>query len=203
MRASELELRIPADCIGGFVEVFGGDYSAPVKITGPVTVLDIGANVGAFALWASVQWPQATIYSYEPHPDLFPLLEHNTKHIDHCKRFNCAVGNPDRTALFERDDSRLCCTQFNRGDSTRTVPIAVIKPEVLPLADIVKVDAEGAEWDIIRALQFTPRLMIVEWHTDSARSSIDSWATYLGMMLVKSRVSLRHLGISIYAKEVA
>ena len=200
MRASEVELNIPLDCLGGFVEIFSGEYAAPVQITGPVTVLDIGANVGAFAMWASVRWPQSTIYSYEPHPELFRHLEHNTRHIDRHHALNCAVGNADRTELFDRDDSRLCCTQYDQGDSHGKVPIAVIEPGALPRAEIVKIDTEGAEWDIVRELTFTPRLMMVEWHSESVRCSIDSWATYRSMMLVRSKVTLRHLGISIYAK---
>lgn len=40
-------------------------------------VFDVGAHIGMFALFVADQAPGATIYAFEPIPDLFDLLEHN------------------------------------------------------------------------------------------------------------------------------
>jgi hypothetical protein len=41
------------------------------------TILDIGANVGQFALAAALHFPGATIHSFEPLPDTFSELVKN------------------------------------------------------------------------------------------------------------------------------
>jgi FkbM family methyltransferase len=42
---------------------------------GPVrSVIDVGADVGLFTLWASQKWPGARILAYEPEPQNFALL---------------------------------------------------------------------------------------------------------------------------------
>lgn len=44
---------------------------------GGTIVLDCGANVGFFALWALHQNPELTIYAFEPHPETYQdLVEH-------------------------------------------------------------------------------------------------------------------------------
>ena len=196
-------LQIPMDCICAFVEVIGGQYDAPCKITGPVTVLDIGANCGAFTLYARREWPQSTIHAFEPHPAVFPYLQANTAHLDQCHRFNVAVGDLTRHTLFECPESRTCGSQYQNVDNkTVEIPISVIRPEVLPNAEIVKIDTEGAEVAIVNGLGFVPRLLMLEWHCEQDRMLIDQWALSRGMMMVKSKVLARGLGLVAYVKEV-
>ena len=49
----------------------------------PSTVLDIGANIGAFALRARTQWPKATIRCYEPVMENYRAL---VKNISNCPK---------------------------------------------------------------------------------------------------------------------
>src|ERR1017187_815915 len=42
------------------------------------TVLDVGANIGLFALFAVNQWPGARVYAFEPVPETFRVLKANT-----------------------------------------------------------------------------------------------------------------------------
>src|SRR5437867_4670203 len=47
---------------------------------GPVaTILDVGANVGQFALAATAHFPDAVIHSFEPVPDVADTLRRNTE----------------------------------------------------------------------------------------------------------------------------
>ena len=41
------------------------------------TVVDIGALIGAFSMWAHEQWPNAKIYAYEPDPESFKMFVKN------------------------------------------------------------------------------------------------------------------------------
>ena len=51
-----------------FEEVWAGCYECDL-INPPKTVLDIGANEGAFTAWALEKWPAAKIEAWEPVPD--------------------------------------------------------------------------------------------------------------------------------------
>jgi len=56
-------------------------------------VVDIGAFIGAFTLWAKVQWPKATIHAYEPDPTSFKFLIKNIKRAKLLKKVkaHCAA----------------------------------------------------------------------------------------------------------------
>lgn len=203
MQLSDLEFRIPGDCLDTFVNVIMGEYKAPVNIGGPVTVLDIGANCGAFALWARDQWPRCKLFCYEPHPVMFAYLERNTAHFDNILRFNTAVGDTSRNTLYECRGSRTCGSQYQADNKTGSIDISVIAPSTLPVADIIKIDTEGAEYDILQGLCFTPRYLLIEWHSELDRVNIDRWAYARGMMLVKALVHERHVGVNHYVKEEA
>ena len=41
------------------------------------TVVDVGALIGSFTLWAQEQWPNAIIHAYEPDPESFEYLKKN------------------------------------------------------------------------------------------------------------------------------
>jgi hypothetical protein len=45
----------------------------------PKTILDVGANVGIFTLWAAHFFPEARIHSYEPNPRLIQFLQSNLR----------------------------------------------------------------------------------------------------------------------------
>jgi len=43
------------------------------------TVLDIGALIGSFSLWAHEKWPKAEIFAFEPDPESYEFLLKNIK----------------------------------------------------------------------------------------------------------------------------
>ena len=55
--------------------VFEGEYEVTMspELVKP-RILDIGANLGAFAIWASKRWPGASFICFEPHPTTYKLL---------------------------------------------------------------------------------------------------------------------------------
>ena len=58
------------------------EYFTPLPFV-PRTILDIGANVGAFAQRANQKWPAAKIYCFEPMPTdclKFPRLLARLEH---------------------------------------------------------------------------------------------------------------------------
>jgi hypothetical protein len=57
-------------------DVLEGEYEAHYDGKG-LDILDVGANVGSFALWASARWPGSHVTSFEPHPETFKLMKQN------------------------------------------------------------------------------------------------------------------------------
>ena len=69
-------------------------------------VVDAGANVGIFSIFAATEHPDATIYSFEPTRSIFEKLKENTKAYPQIKCFNIALGDVNGMAtIVETNDS--------------------------------------------------------------------------------------------------
>jgi FkbM family methyltransferase len=164
-------------------DVLTGVYNLPLefKDRAPV-VLDVGANVGAFVIWARDRWSGCNIISYEPVPENF-------------ERFMANLSGAGHNGCGHRLAVRRCSGQMqirpgknNCGEwSTRTdlgeqegEPIVVpcMDAADLPQADILKLDTEGCEleilerlWEVKRNAEF--KAILLEWHSESDRMAID------------------------------
>jgi len=90
-----------------------------IKISDGDTVIDIGANIGLFALFAKQKGASAKVYCFEPAPETFSILEKNVKRfeLDEVKLFNAGIAEKRGEATlyfmpkftvsstFEPDDS--------------------------------------------------------------------------------------------------
>ncbi|MBI5450833.1 MAG: FkbM family methyltransferase [Gammaproteobacteria bacterium] len=66
----------------------------------PVTILDVGANVGQFAVAAARFYPQARIYSFEPVPDCIAALRSNTAQLANVTVIALALGEVEGQAAM-------------------------------------------------------------------------------------------------------
>lgn len=66
----------------------------------PKTILDIGANVGQFAVAAAKLFPDATIYSFEPDPDTVQTLRKNVSSLERVKVHELALGDEPGEVVF-------------------------------------------------------------------------------------------------------
>src|SRR5687768_4620858 len=93
-------LEVPIEMRGAVAKVLEGEYEAGFFGEG-LTILDIGANVGSFSIWANLRWPRSTIHAYEPHPGTFAILSRNLSNLSNVKSYNVAVYPIDRDqAMF-------------------------------------------------------------------------------------------------------
>ena len=67
-----MSLAVPEQMHWAIKDVLEGEYEAGYDGVG-LDILDVGANVGSFALWATARWPGSVVTSYEPHPGTFAL----------------------------------------------------------------------------------------------------------------------------------
>lgn len=159
-------------------KVFAGEYvyafqervmAATVK-----SVLDIGGNAGAFTLWAAQAFPLATINVYEPSEASFALLTQNIASAGRATAYRCAVADKAGKAI-------LSAPKNNTGDRSITEAnasgeeVEVVDARSLPAADLVKIDAEGAEALIIPNLGFRPKYLCYEFHNVELRSTLEKY----------------------------
>jgi len=126
--------------------VFVGEYSHPkLPHDGIRTILDIGANVGAFSVWARWMWPGATIEAYEPNTEAAMFCEANmTSGILH----RLAVTTNPEPVLHIAPDLGWASTTFDDMGRVEHVKVPAIHPRDLPPCDLLKVDVEGGEVEI-------------------------------------------------------
>ena len=114
-----MNLSCPPSMAAHAQKVLRGEYDIPYQHPHPV-ILDIGANIGSFAVWASQRWPGCVIHCYEPLPANFELLERNLAHLQGSTVVlnNVAIGNPDHTRLFLGKNNCGEASFFDLGEQT-------------------------------------------------------------------------------------
>jgi FkbM family methyltransferase len=171
-------MEVPEPMCTTVAEVLGGEYEAGFFGEG-LTILDLGANVGSFSLWANMRWPASTIHAYEPHPGTFDILARNVARFPNIHANNVAVYPSDgsKLTLFARyvgDGEAGVAEAMKRTFAAikpeQTFPVTGLHPAKLPPADIVKLDVEGAEGEILRHMDLSrTELVVLEFQDDGNR----------------------------------
>ncbi|MBT8220094.1 MAG: FkbM family methyltransferase [Bacteroidia bacterium] len=148
-------------------------------------IIDIGANVGYFSLAAFAKFPKATIYAFEPHPYCYQVLEKRTGQYSgfNWKIQNLGVGKSDGaieifTNTLDSFSSTSGLEEYRGGKHSFTAQITrldtFLKKADLPSIDFLKVDCEGAEYDILYPMNKEVfkhiRTMCIETHKGKAPS---------------------------------
>jgi FkbM family methyltransferase len=185
-------------------QVFNNEYAIPGYTKVDPVILDIGANVGAFAIWAFTKWPEATIHCYEPNPSNFEYLKNNLESIHPTKKYilhNVAVGDPEHNKLFLGKHNCGECSFFQLGEQTDSfIPVITISPKELPEANILKMDTEGSELNILEGLNVNLYDAITfEYHRESDRRDID--LQLIDFDLVHGFIRCKDRGVLSYIKK--
>jgi len=134
-------------------------FKAPfLEIGEDDTVVDIGAHIGIFSIYAARKAKKGRIFSYEPHPANFHLLKRNldlNPVIENIKVFQMAVAAETGIRdLFLASDYGTACHGFYQ-ESHNTIEVSCItiqeifESEELESIDFCKMDCEGAEYEIL------------------------------------------------------
>jgi FkbM family methyltransferase len=160
--------------------VFIGNYynRTAFEIQPNDIVLDIGAYIGDFTVFAAKKALNGKVFSFEPIKELYQLARFNTA------QNNCAnvqlfpFGLSSRTGVeqFKVDASKPLAdtSAYSLSSNAKTIKGLVINgTSFLQACDsikptYVKIDCEGAEFDILYNLKRkyfkSVRVMIVEYH---------------------------------------
>lgn len=137
-------------------------YDYPhLKANHPV-IIDIGANTGLFSLRMKQLYPESSLFSYEPFLKNFEQLERNINlsKLRNIDIFQKGVGGRTRTEkLFLNKNNLGGHSLFEmeaRSQDFVSIEILGIREllDRLPQSriDLIKMDCEGAEYEIIKAL---------------------------------------------------
>lgn len=124
----------------------------------PVTVVDIGAHVGAFACQLAAKAPHARICCFEPSPTTADYLRRNVADNGFGDRITVSqsavtarVGESilDDNGGGSALNNLVAATAGAPGVPVRTTTFDAIVTELGGIADVVKIDCEGGEYDLV------------------------------------------------------
>jgi FkbM family methyltransferase len=153
----------------------------------PKTILDIGGNVGVFSLWAAHRFPGARIHAYEPNPRLIQFLQPNLHDLP-VEIFCAGLGaKQGKACMKDSGESRLASTLPRADGEIEIAPLAEAINRLGGSVDLMKIDCEGAEWDLFedRASFRRVKEIRMEYHLKEGHS------------LDEFKAKVRELGFSI------
>jgi FkbM family methyltransferase len=179
--------------------VLAGEYD-PTDIcvtSGVMTVLDIGANVGAFTAWALAKFPGCKVTAYEPHPDNAEMFKLNVT-SPQVELHQHAVWNADGPVMLKDGANNCGEAQVSRDGNKRVWGIDALD---LPPADFIKIDAEGSEEVILSRYGHIAQAKFValEWHSAELRESCVKHLQTCGLERVYSYSYNAETGVEIWA----
>jgi len=191
-------MQVPDNMVKHIEKIFKGEYDIPYKNPNPV-ILDIGGNIGGFSLWANKRWANSKIYTYEPIKNNFNLLKENTKDMDNIVILNVAIGSKEETRRMYYGAHNIGECSFEHGleQIEEGEDVSVMSANLLPKADIVKIDTEGAEIEILENMLIKPDIYLIEFHSAYNRRRIDN--ILYDYTLVSANIPLPNYGIVKYA----
>lgn len=141
------------------------------------SILDIGAHIGIFSIYASVLNPQSQIIALEPEPNNYKLLKENLK-LNNLKNITpiqsaLITDNKSSTKLYLSKNTHNHSTNKPTNQSTPiTVPAInlerLMKEHKIKKIGLLKMDIEGAEFKIISNIQYPIfnhiKNLVLEYH---------------------------------------
>jgi FkbM family methyltransferase len=161
-----------------------------VEIKADAIVVDVGANIGDFTVQAARLCPHGRVVAVEP-------LVSAGAMIDRQARLNGLSNVTWVRAQLSGTDGLGAAHQtanlYGSNDSAQTAPILSLASLAAELSldhiDLLKLDCEGAEWDILPASEpLLPRVrqICMEYHREGewTPERLSAWLTSLGFQVV-------------------
>ena len=131
-------------------------------------IIDAGANAGCVTLYLKQLYPNAEVICFEPDLDIYQLLEQNIRKnmLSNTRLFNCALGDYDGTSHFYTSKAKHLSgglgnsikpvwgiqEDLSQYDTSMKVPIRRLSRFINRPVDYLKLDVEGAEYDVLNEI---------------------------------------------------
>lgn len=154
---------------------YKGEYWLPNEIE-PDVILDIGGNIGITSIYLANRFPNAKIFTFEPLPKNFEILQKNTELYENISVFNVGLGKEDGSFdIYMSEDSQNfggASLYFEAGGVNKSLKVTcqirnskdMLNELNINSIDLIKIDTEGAEYDILTSLD-KEMLKNVKWIT--------------------------------------
>jgi FkbM family methyltransferase len=152
-------------------------YAAPPEVEAalalgrPLRILDVGANIGLFGLWALGRWPDATVEGFEPEPRNAAMHRATIARNGRGASWHlheAAAG--DRAGTLRFAAGRYAMGGPAQPGDPHAIDVPVVDVlDAVKTADLLKIDAEGGEWAILGDPRFADtqaRAVALEYHPD-------------------------------------
>jgi FkbM family methyltransferase len=166
LKRAVLEPTVWKLALGGHnVSLYLGLRQPWLQRLGVRTVVDIGANIGQFALVARAAFPHATLHCFEPLPDCFQQLQKHLGKRPGVILHNVALGaraetramirNPysPSSSLLEMAPSHVRAFPFTAGGERVPVSVSTLDAELagqgIEEPVLLKIDVQGTEDRVI------------------------------------------------------
>ncbi len=175
------------------------EYALPqgYQLNRDSVIIDIGGNIGSFSLYARHWDKDCKIHVFEPNPQVFSMLEENTKDLGNITLNKIALSDRDgEIQLYQHPANTGCTSTTYQYENAKKVSVEVQKSgkalEALAVKkiNVLKIDTEGAEVGILKGMQHlltNTDIIMLEYHSEKDRREIDT--------VLK--------GFSLYASQVA
>jgi len=173
-----------------FSEIFIGNcYPLGNNNKSKNVIVDVGANIGLFTFYAHMKFPKSKIISIEANPNNFKILEkniNNNKLSDIVKIFNNVVSSYEGHQPFYLSSNSGWSSIYDKrgakdGKLIYLEPISLSKlfqKSKLTIIDILKIDIEGAEYDILLNDDFLDNYPIKELFVEVDKNPRDERYSY-------------------------
>jgi FkbM family methyltransferase len=180
----------------------------------PRVILDIGANVGATAVFFHAAYPEARILGYEPSAENYVWLAANTRGLPGVEVYPYGLFDRDTECPLYAGESQ--CAQHsvvpNGGTSSRH-EVVRLRRAATELAErgitevsLLKVDTEGCELPILRdLLAALTRVdaVAVEYHSEEDRRALDDLLAERFLLLSAQAGQLHQGRLTYLSRDVA
>lgn len=186
-------VREPSRISSVFSEIYWSDLYKPLRpIPDGATIVDLGANLGIFSIYATQICRRPKIHVFEASPLVYPILLENIRALSGAtiSAHNVAVTNFEGTIAFNVDRANpfsLEATAFRDISTyanpatfeTVDVPAGRLGGYVTSFIDFLKCDIEGAEYSALEGLLSTDRVgqAVIEFHEIGR-----NWEAFTGLM---------------------
>ncbi len=143
----------------------GSEYRLPGDAE-PAVIFDIGANIGAAAVYFAVRYPRARVYCFEPLPENIDLLRRNVAPFgERVTVVPMGLGEAPGSFEYRRSDDphnfgggtfhNVGCAAGTPGETIQ-LPVTTLtlfcRDNRIDHIDVVKIDTEGAERSVLAGM---------------------------------------------------
>jgi FkbM family methyltransferase len=207
-----MDLETFADLATAWLIFFRREYPVRREMR---TIVDAGANIGLFSLFAAVTAPAARVLALEPFPATYDRLSRNIRANSLHERVTClplALAGHNGTRVM--DGRPTIGSQFRslqpQENGTASVAVeaasldSLLDGEALDRVDMLKLDIEGSEYEVVAGASDGAlcrcAVIALEYHPGGDKEAMFDRLRGLGFRLEADRPALGGYGNAVLCR---